>query len=110
MFDGFITVATATPALRLADTDYNVKKCIELAESASNEGVKVLVFPELFLSGSTSGVLFFSDTLLHSAKRELLRVLDSTCDTDTIIIIGFLILNQTCIPRRKATWCIIILI
>ena len=87
MFDGFITVATATPALRLADTDYNVKKCIELAESASNEGVKVLVFPELALTGYSCGDLFNTETILNGALCALREYVYGTAMIDMVSVI-----------------------
>ena len=88
MKDGFITVATATPSMRLADTVYNVKKCIELAESASAEGVKVLVFPELALTGYSCGDLFNTETLLDGAMNALREYVYGTAMLDMISVIG----------------------
>ena len=88
MKDGFITVATATPVLKLADTEYNAKKCIELAESASAEGVKVLVFPELALTGYSCGDIFNTETLLDGALNALREYVYGTAMLDMVSIIG----------------------
>lgn len=89
MKHGFIKVAAASPYCTVADCRKNADKIIELTHKADQNGVKLITFPELYLSGSTCGDLFFSDTLLRSAERELVRIASKTCDTDTIIIIGF---------------------
>ena len=49
MRDGFIKVAAATPEIKVAHCDYNAKACIELIEQDAEQGVKVLVLPELVL-------------------------------------------------------------
>ena len=88
MKDGFITVASATPRVKLADTDFNAKACIELAESASAEGVKVLVFPELALTGYSCGDLFNTETLLEGALSALREYVYGTAMLDMISVIG----------------------
>ena len=88
MKDGFITVASATPRVKLADTDFNAKACISLAESASNEGVKVLVFPELALTGYSCGDLFNTETLLDGALSALREYIYGTAMLDMVSVIG----------------------
>ena len=88
MKDGFIKVAAATPSVRVADTDFNVKRCIELAERASIEGVKVIVFPELSLTGYSCGDLFNTETLLDSAIGALREYVYATAMLDMISVIG----------------------
>ena len=53
MKDGFLKVAAAAPMLRVADPMYNAEQIIEVMKKADAEGVKVLVFPELSLTGVT---------------------------------------------------------
>ena len=67
MKDGFIKVAAASPRIRLADPMSNAAACIGAAELACGEGVKVLVFPELALTGCSCGDLFLNETLLEGA-------------------------------------------
>ena len=57
MKDGFITVACGSPPLRLADCDYNAEQTFTLMRTAEKAGVKILVLPELGLTGYTCGDL-----------------------------------------------------
>ena len=88
MKDGFITVASATPRIKLADAAYNANACIELAESACGEGVKVLVFPELTLTGYSCGDLFNTETLLDGALDALREYIYGTAMLDMVSVIG----------------------
>ena len=45
---GFLRVAAATPALRVADCAYNAAHVLALMRRAEGEGVGVLVFPDTF--------------------------------------------------------------
>ena len=53
MQNGFVKVAAVTPLVRVADPAHNAAACIGLANSSAAEGVKLLVFPELCLTGAT---------------------------------------------------------
>ena len=43
---GFIKVATAIPALKVADCKYNAEQIIAAINSVSGEGVDIILFPE----------------------------------------------------------------
>ena len=58
MRDGFISVACGAPKLRLADCHYNAEQTFNMMRQADKAGAKVLVLPELGLTGSTCGDLF----------------------------------------------------
>ena len=88
MKDGFIKVATATPELKVADTVFNTNTCIELAERAYGMGVKVLIFPELALTGYSCGDLFHADTLLSGALNGLRAYVYATAMYDMVSVIG----------------------
>ena len=53
MKDGFIKVAAASPVIKVADAEYNADRVIECIRDAGEKGVKLLVFPELTLTGCT---------------------------------------------------------
>ena len=53
MKDGFIKVAAASPVIKVADCDYNAERVIECIREADEKGVKLLVFPELTLTGAS---------------------------------------------------------
>ena len=88
MRDGFIKVAAATPEIKVAHCDYNAKACIELIEQAAEQGVKVLVLPELVLTGATCGDLFYQGTLLQGAENALNQVLEATAELDMVVVLG----------------------
>ena len=88
MRDGFITVACGTPKLRLADCDYNAEQTFTLMRKAEKAGAKVLVLPELGLTGYTCGDLFYQDTLLRSAEEALSTVLAATRNLEVVTAVG----------------------
>lgn len=95
MKHGFIKVGTATPQITVADPSANVGEILRLHKEAEELGVKLLVFPELCLTGYTCGDLFFSDVLLSSANSALEHFLQETKESSTISIIGFpLVVND----------------
>ena len=88
MKNGFVKVAAATPVVALANTRANCEAHIALAQKAYDEGVRVLVFPELSLTGATCGDLFLQDTLLQGAQDALKTYLDATKNLDMISVVG----------------------
>ena len=88
MRDGFIKVAAATPEIKVAHCDFNAKACIALIEQAAEQGVKILVLPELVLTGSTCGDLLFQNTLIRGAEEALNQVLEATAELDMLIVLG----------------------
>ena len=85
---GFIKVAAATPAVRVADTSHNAAACAELADLAAAEGVKLLVFPELCLTGATCGDLLAHGRLLQGAKEALAFFAAETAHLDLVSVVG----------------------
>ncbi len=95
MKHGFIKVAAATPKVTVADCKANLAELLRLHAAAEAEGVKLLVFPELCITGYTCADLFFSDVLLSDAERALGNYLESTKASSLISIIGFpLVVND----------------
>ncbi len=88
MRDGFIKVAAATPALRVADCAYNAQQTIHLMAEAAAAGVKVLCFPELGLTGYTCADLFLQPTLLEGARRALEQVVAASEGLDMLVAVG----------------------
>ena len=68
---GFLRVAAATPLVRVADCAFNVEHILALMKQAEAEGVAVLVFPELSLTGYTCADLFQHGTLQQGALEAL---------------------------------------
>ena len=70
MKHGFIKVAAAAPEIRVADPMFNADAVIRAMDEHARLGVKVLVFPELTLTGATCGDLFYQNTLLGGRARK----------------------------------------
>src|SRR5579871_440238 len=75
---GFLRVAAAVPRLRVADCEFNADQIIGLMQRAEAEEVRVLVFPELCITGYTCGDLFHHATLLDGALAALVRIARAT--------------------------------
>ncbi len=86
---GFLRVGAATPVLRVADPDFNLKEILALVGQARERSCQVLVFPELALTGYTAGDLFFSlQTLVAGAERALEKLLRATHQDAMAIAVG----------------------
>ena len=88
MQHGFIKVATATPRIRVGDSAHNAAACAALATEACESGVKLLVFPELCLTGATCADLFYHDRLINGALDALRVFLAETAACDTLCVVG----------------------
>ncbi len=88
MQHGFVKVAASTPSIRVADPTHNAAACVSLACAAAGEGVKLLVFPELCLTGATCGDLFSHDRLMRGARDALISYAAETAALDLVSVIG----------------------
>ncbi|MEG1918056.1 MAG: NAD(+) synthase, partial [Oscillospiraceae bacterium] len=88
MQDGFLSVAVGTPKLRLGDCDYNAEQTFLLCRTAEKLGVKLLILPELGLTGATCGDLFDQPTLLDGAVEALTTVLKATRPLELVAAVG----------------------
>ncbi len=88
MKDGFIRTAAVTPCIRVADVEYNLKECIRLAGEAYSEGARIIVFPELVLTGYTCQDLFFQNTLIRSVENAVAEFAKGTKGLEALIFIG----------------------
>ena len=88
MKDGFISVSCGTPKLRLADCHYNAEQTFTMMRQAEKAGAKVLVLPELGLTGYSCGDLFYQETLLRGAEEALATVLEATRNLEVVTAVG----------------------
>ena len=88
MKHGFVKVAAATPDIRVADVAYNTEKIREDIAEACDNGAKILVFPELCVTGYTCSDLFTHDVLLSAARKALLDLAEFTADKDVLVFVG----------------------
>ena len=85
---GFVKVAAAVPAVKVADVEYNVQQIESLIAQAEGRGVEVIVFPELCITGYSCQDLFKEQLLLDRAESAILTLLDFTRKLDIISIVG----------------------
>ena len=88
MENSFVKIGSFTPSIKVADVKHNAIKILEGINEGEKKGLSLLVFPELCLTGSTCGDLFFSDTLLNSAKNALVRIAKETAGKKLLAFIG----------------------
>ncbi|MDD3369174.1 MAG: NAD(+) synthase [Lachnospiraceae bacterium] len=88
MQHGFIKVAACTPKIKVADPAYNAEVILEGIREAAGHGAKVIVLPELCLTGYTCQDLFLQETLLTAARKELLHIAAETSELDALIFVG----------------------
>ena len=88
MKHGFLKVACATPQIKVADCTHNVNEMISIAKDANDEHVKVLVFPELCITSYSCADMFFSNVLLDSSYKALVRYIEQTKEFDMLSIVG----------------------
>ena len=88
MKQGFIKVAAATPDIRVADVAFNTEEIIKRMREAAGNGARIIVFPELCVTGYTCGDLFTQDALLETAKGGLLKITEATRDLEALVFVG----------------------
>ena len=88
MKHGLITVAAAVPAVRVADTEYNVLEIEKLIANAEGQGVEIICFPELAITGYSCQDLFKEQLLLAKAEEGLMMLLDFTRKLNIICVVG----------------------
>ncbi len=88
MKHGLIKVASAIPALKVADTKFNLIETEKQIVSAEGQGVEIIVFPELSITGYTCQDLFQQQLLLDDAEQAVLELLDFTRQLDITVIVG----------------------
>lgn len=88
MKDGFIKVSAVTTPVRPADVDFNVEQIIGALKEEFEIKSKIVVFPDLCITGATCGDLFMQKTLLEAAQSGLARIAEASKGNDTLIFVG----------------------
>lgn len=88
MFDGFIKTAAVTPKIKVADCIHNAAAICNGIDAAAAAGAKLIVFPELCMTGYTCEDLFWQETLLDGARHGLRQVILHTRGKDALIFVG----------------------
>jgi NAD+ synthase (glutamine-hydrolysing) len=85
---GFYRIASVSPTLKVADTEFNTDEIIRCGLLAKNEGAAVVVFPELCITGYTCSDLFHQELLLKKSFASLLKIAKAFDDSDMIVAVG----------------------
>ncbi len=88
MNNGMVRVAAAVPSVKVADVKYNVEQIERQIAEAEEKGVKVVVFPELCVTGYTCQDLFTQRLLIDEAERGVLHIADFTLGKQVVVIVG----------------------
>ena len=85
---GMIRVAAVSPALKVADVAFNLAAIEEATLQAADQGVQLLVFPELAMTGYSCGDLFYQQSLLEKVREGLTTLTALSEQTGMILIVG----------------------
>ena len=88
MTHGFMKVAAAVPAVKVANCEFNCNHIIDLVAKAAEENIEIIVFPELSITGYTCQDLFAQQQLLEEAEISLMKLADATRMHNIISIVG----------------------
>ncbi len=103
---GIIKVATAVPTVKVADCVSNIKGIESLVVQAEGQGVEIIVFPELSVTGYTCQDLFRQQLLLDATENCVMQLLEFSRQLDIISIVGVpmavgdLLLNCAIVMQR----------
>lgn len=104
----YIRVAAAVPGIRVADVEYNTKQILSTIDNASTEGVEIIVFPELCITGYTCADLFHQSALINAADQALERICNYTRKeflTNTLVVVGTIIRTDTALFNCAVALC-----
>lgn len=85
---GFVRVAACSPKIVVADCVKNAEAIVCSIKNAADNGVEILVFPELSISGYTCGDLFLQETLLQGTLAGLKMVCEAAFGIKMLIFVG----------------------
>lgn len=88
MNSGFLKVAAVSPRVTVGGIKQNLENAVQELHAAERDGIKLLVFPELYLSAYTCGDLFLQRTLQEDCKKALLTLCDETKGSDMVVCVG----------------------
>ncbi|MDO8567318.1 MAG: NAD(+) synthase [Dehalococcoidales bacterium] len=85
---GFLRIGAAVPALRVANVSFNVASIIKLLEQAKAEGVQVISFPEMAITGYTINDLLQQEALIEQAQNGLGEILKASAGLNMLVAVG----------------------
>lgn len=105
MKEGYIKAAAVTPDLKVADTKFNTERICEKIKECGAQGAKIVVFPELCITGYSCGDLFLQELLLKHAMKGLKKIAKCTEGTDAIVFVGLPVCYRGKLYNAAAALC-----
>ncbi len=90
---GFVRVAAATPVVHIADPKANAEEHVALIKQAGEQGVDLIVFPELSLSGYAIDDLHMQAALLDEVERQVDVIAEAADEAGLVAVVGAPIRN-----------------
>ena len=88
MKHGFVKVAAATPRIKVANPYFNAERALDVIKKCAEKKAKIIVLPELSLTGATSNDLFLQDILIKESRNALQWLAEETAEVDALILAG----------------------
>lgn len=85
---GFLRAAAASLKLKPADTEFNKNEIIRAIDEAVKNETRLLVTPELSVTGYTCADLFFNKALYNSAMSALVEIAEYTNGKNIAVLVG----------------------
>jgi NAD+ synthase (glutamine-hydrolysing) len=85
---GFVRVAAATIHTAIGDPATNAESVIASARTCHDEGIGLVVFPELTLSGYSIEDILLQDALLAEVQRALGDVVEASAGLLPVLVVG----------------------
>lgn len=85
---GFVKVCAVTPAIKVADVEFNTNEIIRAIKESSAAGSQLTVFPELCICGYTCGDLFNQKALTDAVLNAIIDIKRATENINTLVFVG----------------------
>lgn len=85
---GMLRLAVAAPELNVADVEFNLSAICSTAREAHRQGARIVLFPELCLSGYTCADLFYQHSLQRRIDAGLCLLQEFTAEHAMTLIVG----------------------
>lgn len=86
--NGMLRMGVATPELKVADVSFNIAAIRRAAEQAVGKKCRLVLFPELCLTGYTCGDLFYQHALQQRVETGLRELAQFSSTMATTLVVG----------------------
>ena len=85
---GYIRVAAAVNKTKVADIFYNIEEIKNIVKLAKDNGVDILTFPELSITGYTCQDLFLNEDIINNVLVGIKELVDFSNNIDITFLVG----------------------